>query len=218
MSVVVVVNFSHFRLLLQNHWASSTKLGTMHPWVKGIQVCSIEGPCPFPRGDNYEIAKIHWKNLKIFFSKTTEPISTKLGTMHPWVKGIQFCSNEGPRTFPRGDNFKWKHVKFIAYSRTSIYSNIDYQEMSMKLLRWTRWNQYRSKDWPYDSYYWKPLLVVLFRTVQAIQLKVWYHNIPSDKIQLSFLELWFKNMKYVNGKSSLLINQLVSFLTANILI
>ena len=105
-------------------------------------------------------------------SRTTWPISTKLGTMHPWVRGIQFCSNEGPRTFPRGDNFKWKHVKFIAYSRTSIYSNIDYQEMSMKLLRWTRWNQYRSKDWPYDSYYWKPLLVVLFRTVQAIQLKV----------------------------------------------
>ena len=151
-------------------------------------------------------------------SRTTWPISTKLGTMHPWVRGIQFCSNEGPRTFPRGDNFKWKHVKFIAYSRTSIYSNIDYQEMSMKLLRWTRWNQYRSKDWPYDSYYWKPLLVVLFRTVQAIQLKVWYHNIPSDKIQLSFLELWFKSMKYVNGKSSLLINQLESFLTENILI
>ena len=30
-----------------------------HPWVKGIQVCSNEGPHLFPRGDNYEIAKIH---------------------------------------------------------------------------------------------------------------------------------------------------------------
>ena len=36
-----------------------TKLGTKHPWVKGIQVCSNEGPRPFPRGDNYEIVKIH---------------------------------------------------------------------------------------------------------------------------------------------------------------
>ena len=31
----------------------SSKLGTKHPWVKGIQ-----------RGDNYEIAKIHRRNFK----------------------------------------------------------------------------------------------------------------------------------------------------------
>ena len=37
----------------------STKLGAMHPWVKGFQVCSNEGPHPFPRGDNKEIAKLH---------------------------------------------------------------------------------------------------------------------------------------------------------------
>ena len=36
-----------------------TKLGTKHPWVKGIQFCSNEGPCPLPRGDHCEIAKIH---------------------------------------------------------------------------------------------------------------------------------------------------------------
>ena len=36
----------------------------------------------------------------------SEPISTKLGTKHPWVKGIQVSSNEGPRLFPRGDNYK----------------------------------------------------------------------------------------------------------------
>ena len=30
----------------------STKLGTKYPWMKGIQVCSNEGPHPFPRGDN----------------------------------------------------------------------------------------------------------------------------------------------------------------------
>ena len=26
--------------------------GSKNPWVKGIQVCSNEGPHPFPRGDN----------------------------------------------------------------------------------------------------------------------------------------------------------------------
>ena len=41
-SVCLSVNFSYFRLLLQNHWATgpiSTKHGTKHPWVKGIHVC-----------------------------------------------------------------------------------------------------------------------------------------------------------------------------------
>ena len=37
----------------------STKLGTNHPLVKGFQICSNDGPCPFPRENNYEIAKIH---------------------------------------------------------------------------------------------------------------------------------------------------------------
>ena len=39
---------------------------------------------------------------KLFTSITIKPISTKLGTKHPWVNVIQDCSNEGPRPFPRG--------------------------------------------------------------------------------------------------------------------
>ena len=52
LSVRPSVNFSYFRLLLQNHWANFNKLGTKHPWVKGIHVCSNEGPRSVPRGDN----------------------------------------------------------------------------------------------------------------------------------------------------------------------
>ena len=44
------------------------------------------------REDNYKIAKMHWKTLKIYFSRTTDPISTRLNTEHPWV----LCLNEGP--------------------------------------------------------------------------------------------------------------------------
>ena len=33
--------------------------GTIHPREKGIQVYSNEGSRPFPRGDNFEKAKIH---------------------------------------------------------------------------------------------------------------------------------------------------------------
>jgi hypothetical protein len=41
-----------------------------------------------------------------FFSRTTGPILTGLGTNHPWVKGIQVCSKEGDSPSPRGDNSK----------------------------------------------------------------------------------------------------------------
>ena len=33
------------------------------------------------------------KLKKILFSRTTEPISTNLGTKHPWVRGIEICTN-----------------------------------------------------------------------------------------------------------------------------
>ena len=60
--------------------------------LREIQVCSNEGPHPFPRGDNYEIAKIHWRNW-IFF-RTTGQISTKLGINHPWLKRAQGFTNK----------------------------------------------------------------------------------------------------------------------------
>ena len=59
---------------------------------------------PFSK-DNYKIAKIHWQNLQIFY-RTIGPISTKLGTKHPYVKQIQVFWNEGPSPFPKGDNDK----------------------------------------------------------------------------------------------------------------
>jgi hypothetical protein len=45
-----------------------------------------------------------WGHLKIFFSRTIGPISTRLGTNHPWVKGIQAYTKEGDSLSPRGDN------------------------------------------------------------------------------------------------------------------
>ena len=93
----------------------SVKFDTKHSWVKRIQVCSYEGARPFPSGDIYEIPKIHRRNLKIFFNRTTGPISTKLDTKHTWVKRIKVCSNEGSCPFLRGDNnviakIHWQNV------------------------------------------------------------------------------------------------------------
>ena len=38
-------------------------------------------------------------HIFIFFARTTRPILTKLGTKHPWVKGIQIVYMKGPVLF-----------------------------------------------------------------------------------------------------------------------
>ena len=58
----VCVNFHIFIFFSRTTGPISTKLGTHHPWVKRIKVCLNEGAHLFSRGDNYEIAKIHWPN------------------------------------------------------------------------------------------------------------------------------------------------------------
>jgi hypothetical protein len=44
--------------------------------VKGIQVCSNEGPGPLQRGDDYKNVIMGWGHLKIF-SRTTGPEKLK---------------------------------------------------------------------------------------------------------------------------------------------
>ena len=84
---------------------------------RGFKFVQMKGLALFQRGDNYQIGKIHWRNKKKSSSpELNGPISTKLGTMHPWVTGIQVCSNEGPRPLPRGDNYEiakihWRNSK-----------------------------------------------------------------------------------------------------------
>jgi hypothetical protein len=72
--------------------------------VKGIQVCSNKGPGPLQRGDNHKNVNIGWGHLKIFFSRTTGPILTRLGTNHPWREKIQVSLKEGDSPSLRGDN------------------------------------------------------------------------------------------------------------------
>jgi hypothetical protein len=60
---------------------------------------------------------------EIFFSRTSRPISIKLGINHPWVQGILNCSNKGPGPLQRGDNHKnakmgWVHLKIFFFRST----------------------------------------------------------------------------------------------------
>ena len=53
------------------------------------------------------------------FSRTTGPISTKLGTKHSWLKKIQVWSNAGSDPLLRGDNSEvskihWQYLKIFS--------------------------------------------------------------------------------------------------------
>jgi hypothetical protein len=66
--------------------------------------------------------------LKTIFSRTSPPISIKLGINHPWVKGTLNCQQfvkKGPGPLQRVDNqihrnakMGWGHLK-IFFSRTT---------------------------------------------------------------------------------------------------
>ena len=97
----VKMHWRNFKnLFLQSHCANF-ELGTKHHLVIRIQVNSNVGPHAFPRADNYERAKIHWRKLQFFLSRNMWPILTKLGTKHLWVKGFIFFFK-----WKRGDNYK----------------------------------------------------------------------------------------------------------------
>jgi hypothetical protein len=56
---------------------------------------------------------------KIFFSRTSSPISIKLGINHPWVKGILNCSDKGPVPLQRGDNLKNANMGWGSFKKSS---------------------------------------------------------------------------------------------------
>ena len=85
-------------------------------WNKFVQ---MKGRSFFQGRDdnNNKKMKIHRRNLKIFYSRTTYPISTKVGTKHLWFMSIQVSSNKRATSFSRGNNSKiakihWHRANF----------------------------------------------------------------------------------------------------------
>jgi hypothetical protein len=100
------VNFYIFYFLSRTTGPILTRFGTNHSWVDEIQGCLNKGDSASPRGDNSKRVKIHWKYLKIFFSRTSRPNSIKFGTNYPCITGIQVCSSKGSGRLQWGDNRK----------------------------------------------------------------------------------------------------------------
>jgi hypothetical protein len=92
----VKMGWGHLEIILsRTSGPILTRFITNHHREKGIQICSNKGPGPFQRGDNHKNVKMGWVRLKIFFSRTTGPILTRLITIHPWENGFKFIQMKG---------------------------------------------------------------------------------------------------------------------------
>ena len=90
---IAKIYWRYLKNLLKNYWAKFKQTWHKASLGDGDSNLFKWRPTPFSKGDNYEIVKIHLPNLKIFFSRTIWPISTKLDTKHPRVKGNQGFTN-----------------------------------------------------------------------------------------------------------------------------
>ena len=75
-------------------------------WLRGFKFVQIKGPALFQG----EIITKRQKNIyKIYKSSSPEPqgqFQSNLAQCIPGVKRTQVGSNEGPHSFPRGDNYE----------------------------------------------------------------------------------------------------------------
>jgi hypothetical protein len=54
----IKMGWGHLKIFSRTKGPILTRLGTNHPRGQGIQVCSNEGDCPSPRGDNSKRVKM----------------------------------------------------------------------------------------------------------------------------------------------------------------
>ena len=118
-----------FSSFLQNCWANFNQTWHKTSLGKGdLSTC---------------ISKLRGGRVIIFFSKTTEPISTKLGTKHHWMKGIFFF---------KGDNkgivkIYWQYLKIFFYRTICPIST----KLATKHLWVHEGNSTSSKYGPFNS-------------------------------------------------------------------
>ena len=92
-SVCLSINFSHFHLFLQNHWANFNQTWYEASLAKGNLFLQMKGQAFFPKRENNEIAKIHCRKFKNLLSRTTANFNQHKAPLGEWV---QVCTNMEP--------------------------------------------------------------------------------------------------------------------------
>ena len=101
-SKIVKIYLKYLKIFLFRTTRSiSTKLGTKHPWVEEIQVCSNEGLRPSQRGDKSEMVKLYWKYSKILSSKLLGQLKTNLAQSILGQMKFKFLK-QNPTPFNKG--------------------------------------------------------------------------------------------------------------------
>ena len=83
--------FTNFLFFSRTTGPISTKLGTKHSEWRTFNFLQMDSHTFFHGEIIAKITNIHCQYLKIFFSRTTWAISTKLSSKHSWVNGIHVC-------------------------------------------------------------------------------------------------------------------------------
>ena len=95
----------------------STKSCTKHSWERGSQICSKEGPHPFPRK---LLAEILWQNSKIFFSRTTWQFQLDLAKSIIGWRWLKFVKMKGHFFFRGKVIVKQNHWTIFNQTRCNI--------------------------------------------------------------------------------------------------
>ena len=198
-----MTNFKN--LLLKNHWANFNQTWHKSSLCEGDSSLFKWKALPFGRGDNYKIVKIHWWIWKIIFFQTNGSISTKLGTMHRKVKGIQVSSNEGPRPFPRGHNYEiakihWRIWKFFSRTTGPISTKLGIEGNS-SLFKYRALPFFlKGYDYKFGKIHWRSWKIIFSRTTGPISTKLGTMRPRMKGIQVCPNErpviIWLKYCQY----------------------
>ena len=136
----------------------------------------------YSRGDNNKIAKLYWRIFKIFFSRTTGPISTILGAKHPWVKMTQVLLLQ-----VRNIQF-WKKMMFFSLNQRydiiishSKYWFIDYS------IFWNCFSGERCGSWAFCYFIHAEYWFGLFLMKNNLLFKSWPESFFLDPTHLSII-------------------------------
>ena len=118
-----------------------------------------------------------WRNVKIFFSRTTGPVSTKLVKKNSWVKSIYVCSNWRATPFTKGREEQNCKKTFSKFKK-----NLLFQKYCSNVFIDLNWF-FRWAMWPMGLLF-KNLLLFCWAKVRLTELCIWWakNNLLTSKV------------------------------------